>query len=125
MNLARQCMNIQRISTETGIKETHLQWKSVSKCLVHCDSECHTLDEDPPVSNTKELIRHCFANRDEEEDIFPLTINEIADAQKADKHIHKLFKWGENNKMQYQISLVKDTEVLTNSQLRLVLPPSL
>ena len=126
VNPTRQCMNIQRISTETGIKETHLQWKSVSKCLVNCDSECHTLDKDPPVSNTRELIRRCFANRDEEEDIFPLTINEIADAQKADKHLRKLFKrGGENNEMQYQVSLVEDTEVLTNSQLRLVLPPSL
>ena len=126
VNPTRQCMNIQRISTETGIKETHLQWKSVSKCLVNCDSECHTLDKDPPVSNTRELIRRCFANRDEEEDIFPLTITEIADAQKADKHLRKLFKrGGENNEMQYQVSLVEDTEVLTNSQLRLVLPPSL
>ena len=48
VNPTRQCMNIQRISTETGIKKTHLQWKSVSKCLVNCDSECHTLDKDPP-----------------------------------------------------------------------------
>jgi len=80
----------------------------------------------PPVSNTKELIRRCFANRDEEEHIFPLTITEIADAQKADKHLSKIFKHGgKNNDMQYQISLVEDTEVLTNSQLRLVLPPSL
>ena len=48
VNPTRQCMNVQRISTETGIKETHLQWKSVSKCLVNCDSECHTLDKIPP-----------------------------------------------------------------------------
>ena len=55
-----------------------------------------------------------------------MTITEIADAQKADKHLRKLFKrGGENNEMQYQVSLVEDTEVLTNSQLRLVLPPSL
>ena len=50
VNPTCQCMNIQRISTETGIKETHLQWKSVSKCLVNCDSECHTLDKDPPLA---------------------------------------------------------------------------
>ena len=55
-----------------------------------------------------------------------MTITEIADAQKADKHLRKLFKrGGENSEMQYQVSLVEDTEVLTNSQLRLVLPPSL
>ena len=55
-----------------------------------------------------------------------MTITEIADAQKADKHLRKLFKRGDENKeMQYQVSLVEDTEVLTNSQLRLVLPPSL
>ena len=53
-------------------------------------------------------------------------MNKIADAQKADKHLRKLFKCGgENNEMQYQVSLLEDTEVLTNSQLRLVLPPSL
>jgi len=55
-----------------------------------------------------------------------LTITEIADAQKADKHLRKLYeRGGVNNEMQYQVSLVEDTEVLTNSQLRLVLPPSL
>ena len=48
VNPTSQCMHIQRISTETGIEETHLQWKSVSKCLVNCNSECHMLDKDPP-----------------------------------------------------------------------------
>jgi len=47
VNPTSQCMHIQWISTETGIKKTHLQWKSVSKCLVNCDSECHLLDKDP------------------------------------------------------------------------------
>ena len=88
VNPTSQCMHIQRISTETGIKKTHLQWKSVLEYAVNRDSECHMLDKDPPVSNTKELIRLCFANRDEDEDIFPLTITEIADAQKADKHTY-------------------------------------
>ena len=84
------------------------------------------LDKDPPVSNTKESLHLCFPNCNEEEDIFHLTITEIADAQKADKHLCKLFKsGGENNEMQYQISLVEDTGVLTNSQLRLALPPPL
>ena len=42
VNPASQCMHIQRISTETGIEETHLQLKSVS--------ECHMLEKDPPLA---------------------------------------------------------------------------
>ena len=77
-----------------------------------------------------------FADRSEEDEIFPLTISEIADAQRADKHLCKLFKCGGENKSatnstlntsQYQVSLVENIKVLTNSDsdLTLVIPKPL
>jgi len=80
----------------------------------------------PPISTTDDPISFCFANRGEEEEIFPLTIPEIADSQKADKHLRKLFKRGGEKsseiEKQYQVSNLEDTQVLTDSQFRLVLP---
>ena len=59
-----------------------------------------------------------------------MTITEIADAQKADKHLRKLFKRGgkkddKHVTIKYQVSLVEDTEVLTNKNLRHFLPKGL
>ncbi len=31
-------------------------------------------------------LNQCFANRNEENEIYPLTVKEIVEAQKADKH---------------------------------------
>ena len=52
---------------------------------------------------------------------------EIADTQHSDKHLHELFKCGDEKNMttQYQVSIVEDTKVLTGSNLKLVLPASL
>ena len=62
--------------------------------------------------------------------MFPLTIPEIANAQQADKHLHKLFERGSKKDdkyvtRQYQMSLVEDTEVLNDKNLRLFLPNEL
>ena len=68
-----------------------------------------------------------FANSGEEEEIYPLTIAEIADAQRADKVLRKIFKRKKDNTLsqQYQVSIVEDIKVLTDSQLKLVIPKPL
>jgi len=105
-------MFVQKTATKTGIKETHLQWKTVSKCLTNCDSDFHSLQRDTPNNiNTEEHIRLYFVTCDKEEEIFPLTITEIADAQWADKHLLKIFKRGGENgdehvTRQYKVSFV-------------------
>jgi len=84
------------MSEDGCIGITHLLWKTVSKSLVTCDSRCPNITQDSlPISATEDPISFRFANRGKEEGIFPLTLPEIANAQKADKHLHKLFKRGD------------------------------
>ena len=47
--------------------------------------------EDTDESNTIHL-NQCFANRNEEDEIYPLTVKEIVEAQKADNTLKQFFK---------------------------------
>ena len=57
-----------------------------------------------------------FANRSEEDEIFPLTVKEIAEAQKADRTLQKQEK--------YKSILIENTYVLCKDG-KLVIPKSL
>ena len=48
VNPDRHCMLLQRMSEDSGIGMTHLQWKTVSKSLVNCNSSCRNTTQDPP-----------------------------------------------------------------------------
>jgi len=52
---------------------------------------CFNETQDPDELNTIEM-NHVFANRSEEDEIFPLTVKEIVEAQKADPILKHLFK---------------------------------
>jgi len=52
---------------------------------------CFSETQDPDETNTIEM-NHVFANRNEEEEIFPLTVKEIVAAQKADPILKHFFK---------------------------------
>ena len=67
-----------------------------------------------------------FASRgkEDQEEIYPLTVTEIADAQRAYKHLRKFFKHGGNKASTFELSLVEETEVLTENS-KLVIPKSL
>ena len=67
-----------------------------------------------------------FASRgkEDQEEIYPLTVTEIADAQRADKHLRKFFKRGGNKASTFEVSLVEETEVLTENS-KLAIPKSL
>jgi len=48
VNSHHHCMLLERTSEDSGIDTTRLQWKTVSKALVNCDSSCHNTTQDPP-----------------------------------------------------------------------------
>ena len=58
------------------------------------------------------------------EEMYPLTISEIADAQRADKVLRKMFKkkLDKPQSQQYQVSIKEDIKVLTDGHLKLVIP---
>jgi hypothetical protein len=58
-----------------------------------------------------------FANRSEEDEIYPLTVKEIADAQQADRTLQK-------EKDKYKVNLIENTNVLCKDG-KLVIPKSL
>eukprot|EP00804_Cyclotella_cryptica_P007817 CCRYP_001403-RB/>CCRYP_001403-RB protein AED:0.40 eAED:0.64 QI:0/0/0/1/0/0/3/0/379 len=66
-------------------------------------------------SNTKESMNQVFANRNEEDSIYPLTTREIAETQQADHSLH--------NKG-YSTQLVENTNVLCKDG-KMVIPKSL
>jgi hypothetical protein len=128
VNPHHQSHYVQRISDRMGISTGHIMWQTVSKCLANYDSDCSVLQENIHSEDDKSTMhmRLAFANSGEEEEIYPLTIHEIADAQRADKFLRKLFKrGGEKGDQQYQVSIVEDTRVLTDDRLRMVVPKSL
>ena len=64
-------------------------------------------------------MNHVFANRSEEEESYPLTIREIAEAQKLDKHFKATAL-----KEKYEITLIENTSVFCKNG-KLVIPRSL
>jgi len=67
----------------TKVASNH-QWMMLSKFW-----SCFNQTQDPDELNTIEM-NHVFTNRSEEDEIFPLTVKEIVEAQKADlilKHL--------------------------------------
>ncbi len=66
--------------------ESKQKWMIFTK-FWSCFSETHDPDETNMIK-----INHVFANRNEEEEIFPLTVKEIVAAQKADPILKHSFK---------------------------------
>ena len=137
VNPDHHCHMIHNISEESGIGTNYLQWKTVSKSLANCTTSCDTLEEETEINSRRpdeyvDQIRSAFANHSgEEEEIYPLTVTEIADSQKSDKVLRKLFKRGGENKQKdkvtrrYQVSLIEDTPILTDENLKMVIPKPL
>ena len=72
--------------------------------------------EHTPVEH-KEPLNVVFANRSEEDEIYPLTIKEIADKQLADRTLQK-------EKDKYKLNLIENTHVLCKNG-KIVIPKSL
>jgi hypothetical protein len=83
-----------------------VKWIAFSK-LWHC------YNENNPGNETQECnLNKVFANRSEEEEIFPLTTPEIAEAQKADNKLKHCFRHNAVIDKGLEVRLVDNTHVV-------------
>jgi hypothetical protein len=92
----------------------HQNWMTFSKCW-----RKYTLTHNDSTNKHNYSMNSVFANCSEEEEIFPLTVKEIAEAHKLDK----LFK-ATAIKVKYEKTLIKNTSVFCKNG-KLVIPWSL
>ena len=91
------------------LKQEKQNWMIRTK--LWCRTKCsHKMEKD-------EIFNYVFAHRNDDKEIFPLTVEEIAQAQKKDKSIQK-------DKDKYENILVENTYVLCKDR-RLVIPKKL
>ena len=95
-----------------------IKWKTFSKNWRQYN-ECHAIASTPQIH-----INTVFANRSEEEDIYPLTTVEIAEAQKADAAYKDLFKRNAVFDQGLEIKLIENTLCVCKDG-RLVIPKPL
>jgi hypothetical protein len=69
-------------------KEAHQKWLMCSKFWSYYNK---MKQEDTDESN-KIQLNQCFANHNEKDEIYPLTVKEIVEAQKADNTLKQFFK---------------------------------
>ncbi len=86
--------------------ETTVKWKAFSN-LWHC------YNKNNPGNETQECnLNEVFANRSNEEEIFPLTTPEIAEAQQANVKLKHCFRRNSVLDKGLEVSLVDDTYVV-------------
>ena len=79
--------------------------------------------QDPVETNTTQM-NHVFANRSEEDEIYPLTVKEIVEAQKADITLKLFFKCNAVLDKGLELQLVENKSCICNKG-RLVIPKPL
>jgi hypothetical protein len=106
-------------------RETHFQWKAVAKSLV---AYTESSDEQEAVDEPELATSYVLANRSEGEEIFPLTVRELAEAQRADASLKRLYDCDPSErkigKTMYEVRVVEDLEVLCHKD-KLVVPKGL
>jgi hypothetical protein len=66
----------------------HQNWMTFTKCWCALNEDMHT-------DSTKQHVQsmnHVFANHSEDDEIFPITVKEIAEEQQQDKKLKALVK---------------------------------
>ncbi len=98
-------------------REAAVKWKTFSK-LWRC------YNENNPGNETKECnLNKVFANSSEEEEIFPLTTPEIAEAQKAISKLKHCFKHNAVLDKGLYVKLVDDTYIVCKDGRMIILTP--
>jgi hypothetical protein len=95
---------------------------TVSKNWCELDIDSDNLDS---YTNKHDDWNLVFAHHEEEEEVYPLTLTEIADAQRKDQELKAYFK--KNAKMPHKdmgIQLIEDTKVLCKNG-KVTIPTSL
>ncbi len=117
LNTTNECNHATHVkSTKVESKQ---KWMMFTKFW-----SCFTETQGPDETNTIE-INHVFTNRNEEEEIFPLTVKEIVAAQKADPILkHFFFKRSAVLDKGIEFRLVENESCICNKG-RLVIPKPL
>jgi hypothetical protein len=110
-------------TTKVGNNSSQRQcWMRVSKKWCKLDIDSDNLDSYTNKHDDWDLV---FAHHEEEEEVYPLTLTEIADAQRKDQELKAYFK---KNAIMPQkdmgIQLIEDTEVLCKNG-KVIIPTSL
>jgi hypothetical protein len=101
----------------TSTKETASQrWLMFSKLWL-CYNEAQ---EDPDNTNIIQM-NQIFAHRNEEDKIYPLTVKEIIEAQKADKKLKHSFNHNVTLDKGLELLIIEDQKCICNKG-RLVIP---
>jgi hypothetical protein len=98
--------------------ESNQKWMMVTKYW-----SCFSETQDPDETNMIEM-NHVFTNRNKEDEIFPLTVNEIVAAQKADPIPKHFFKHNAVLDKGLELQLVENKSCICNKG-RLVVPKPL
>ncbi len=95
------------------------RWLMFSK-LWSCYNEAQ---EDPDETNIIQM-NEVFPNRSEEDEIYPLTVKEIIEAQKADNKLKRFFKINAKLDKGLELRIIEDQKCICNKG-RLVIPKPL
>ena len=81
--MADAISRLEYVSSDTPDRETtvHQNWMTFSKCWC-----VYNKTHDNSTDKHNYSMNQVFATRSEEEEIYPLTVKEIAEAQKLDRH---------------------------------------
>ena len=98
---------------------TSQRWLMFSK-LWSCYNEAQ---EDPDKTNMIQM-NEVFANHSKDNEIYPLTVTEIVDAQKADNKLKDFFKPNATLDKGLELQIIEDQKCICNKG-RLVIPKPL
>ena len=110
LNVTHECHHLRKLGyTDAHIR--HLHWKTFTKQWVNYMSISHT--DHLVMSNYNTLtMNSVFANRSEEEEIYPLTVTDIVKAQHEDKALNVYFSTKHKSLDDYHLQIYENTEVL-------------
>jgi hypothetical protein len=97
--------------------KSNQKWMMVTKYW-SCFSETQDPDETNPIE-----MNQVFANRSEEDEIFPLTVNEIVEAQKADPILKQFFKSNAVLDKGLELQLVENKSCICDKGKLIILKP--
>ena len=114
-----------RYNDESLENACHFKWKAVLFCLI--DYEARS-DANETEDNHELDTSYVLANRSEEDEIFPLTVREISDAQKADDTTAEIMARKPDERKEgriaYEVRVIEDLEVLCHNG-KMVVPKDL
>ena len=107
VNKTAESFHTMKIGSRSNLRQN---WAKVSKNWCELDIDSDNLDS---YTDKHDDWNHVFAHHEEEEEIYPLTLPEIANAQRKDRELKVYFK--KNAIMPHKdmvIQLIEDTKVL-------------